>query len=298
MTDHSPLRTAWTESLAAGDRPDAAALRAHLRAVHHAHAGFTEACARACRDAAGRTSYDWLAEAVAEGATGHVLDLACGSGPLLEVLHARAPGARLTGVDMCPEELALAAARLPEGAATLIEAQAQALAMLPDGAVDAVLCHWALTLMDPLAPVLDEMRRVLAPGGRFAALVDGPMAAAEGYTEAHDLIYGHVQAEVPGYGRIDLGDPRVRGADSLLALVRSTFPNAEVRIETEVVRMEGPATAVAETAAGFFYAAFVLSADRRAGMLAELAASLPRGRTPQSAVFAMPINRLSVELPV
>ncbi|WP_371039531.1 class I SAM-dependent methyltransferase, partial [Rhodosalinus sp. FB01] len=105
-----------------------------------------------------------------------------------QLCHATLPGAlRLVGVDMSPDELALARARLPEGRARLIEAQAQRLDALADGAVDVALCHWALTLMDPVAPVLEEVARVLAPGGRFAALVDGPMEAAPGYADVHDL---------------------------------------------------------------------------------------------------------------
>lgn len=296
MTDHSPLRSAWTESLARGQRPDASALRAHLRAVHRDHAGFTETCARACRDTAGRTSYDWLAEAVPPDRQARILDLACGSGPLLQILQARDADLRLTGVDMCPEELALARARLADGAADLLQAEAQDMAALADGSVDAVLCHWALTLMDPLAPVLDEVQRVLVPGGRFAAIVDGPMDAAPGYAAAHDLIYGHVQAELPGYGEIDLGDPRVRGTDSLTDLVHAVFPDATVTVETGVVAMDGPAEALAEDAAGFFYAAFILSPARRVQMLADLAALLAAQTQDAPARFAMPVNRLLVAL--
>ncbi len=294
MNDHSPLRSAWIDSLERGEAPDAAALRDHLRAVHRDHAGFTETCAQACRDAAGRTSYDWLAEVVPATEGAHVLDLACGSGPLLEILRARDTGLRLTGVDMCPEELALARTRLPQGAATLLQAEAQDMSGLPDGSVDAVLCHWALTLMDPVTPVLHEVRRVLAPAGRFAALVDGPIEAAPGYAEVHDLIYGHVQAELPGYGTVDLGDPRVRGTDSLGGLVRAAFSDATVTVETGIVTMDGPAAEVAEAAAGFFYAAFILSPARRVRMLEKLAAQLAIPGTKEQARFAMPVNRLVV----
>lgn len=298
MNDHSPLRSAWTDSLARGRRPDAAALRAHLRAVHRDHAGFTETCAQACRDAAGRTSYDWLAEAVPQTGGARVLDLACGSGPLLDILHHRNADMRLTGLDMCPEELALAHARLPAGSVDLVQAEAQDMDRISDGSLDAVLCHWALTLMDPVTPVLDEVRRVLAPGGCFAALVDGPIEAAPGYIAVHDLIYGYVQSELPGYGEVDLGDPRIRGTDSLSDLVRAAFPTATVTVETSIVTMEGPARDVAEAAAGFFYAAFVLSPAARSGMLAELSDLLSTsGLTnggPLRGQFAMPINRLVV----
>lgn len=300
MNDHSPLRSVWTETVARGRRPDAEALQAHLRAVHRDHAGFTETCARACRDTAGRTSYEWLAESVQVSNGVRVLDLACGSGPLLNILHDREAGLHLTGVDMCPEELALATARLPKGAAKLLQSNAQDMSGIADGSMDAVLCHWALTLMDPVTPVLQEVRRVLAPGGRFAALVDGPMQAVPGYDAVHDLIYGYVQAELPGYGEVDLGDPRVRDSDSLSNLVRAAFPDATVKVETSIVSMNGPVTEVAKAAAGFFYAAFTLSPVARVTILTELAVMLalpeptadgiPQGR------FSMPINRLLVTL--
>ena len=295
---HAPLRTDWTESVSRGAAPDGAALRAHLRAVHRDHAGFTEHCAMRCRDAQGRTSYAWLAEAVDGDRHNVLLDVACGSGPLLHLCHETLPTElRLIGIDISPEELALARERLPEGRAELVEAQAQRLDFLEDGSVDVALCHWALTLMDPVAPVLAELRRVLAPGGRFAALVDGPMDAAPGYTQVHDLIYGHVQAELPDYGKVDLGDPRVRAADSLVTLVEEAFAGATVRVETGVVTMSGPAETLAQEAAGFFYAAFVLSPTARLQMLADLAGMLADkspGRTP---TFAMPINRMVVDLP-
>ena len=142
-----------------------------------------------------------------------VLDLACGSGPLLKILFDRNKNLNLKGIDMCPEELALAKTRLINSGINLIESKAQNLTTINDNSIDIVLCHWALTLMDPIAPVLDEIRRVLTSEGRFAALVDGPMNAAPGYTEVHDLIYSYVQEEIPSYGEIDLGDPRIRGSE-------------------------------------------------------------------------------------
>lgn len=293
--DDAPLRTDWTRAVGRGEAPDAAALKAHLRTIHRENAGFTEACAMRCRDAAGRTSYAWLAEAVRPDRDRSVLDLACGSGPLLALCHEILPQrTRLVGVDMSPDELALARARLPAGRTELIEAQAADLGAVPDGSVDVVLCHWALTLMRPVEPVLNEVRRILAPGGRFAALVDGPMDAAPGYRAVHDLIYGHVQAAVPGYGAVDLGDPRVRSAEGLAGLVRAAFPGAALAVETDIVKMSGPAAIVAREAAGFFYASFVLPGAARLCMLNELSGLLG---ALGDATFAMPVDRLVVEMP-
>lgn len=296
MTD-IPLQTPWVETVAHGMRPDAAALQDHLRAVHRDHPGFTEGCAGQCRDAQGRTSYEWLAEAVSPDHRS-VLDLACGSGALLSILNARVPAqTRMMGVDMSPDELSLARARLPMGRVDLVEGRAQHLDHLEDGSVDVVLCHWALTLMEPVAPVLSEIARILASGGRFAAIVDGPMKSAPGYEAVHDLIYAHVQAVLPAYGRIELGDPRVRTAEDLIDLANAAFTAATIRVESGVVRLTGPADAVAREAAGFFYASFTLVDDAREAMLAELAALLSKNNDAAAVTFAMPINRLAVDLP-
>lgn len=296
MNDSS-LQTSWVETVSNGESPSAAALRDHLRAVHQSHPGFTEDCAGQCRDEQGRTSYEWLAETVSQD---HrcVLDLACGSGALLAILNEDVPAeTELMGVDMSPDELTLARARLPVGRAELVEGRAQHLDHLADGSVDVVLCHWALTLMDPVPPVLSEIARVLALGGRFAAIVDGPMKSARGYAAVHDLIYAHVQAVLPAYGRIELGDPRVRSAQDLMGLANAAFPGAAMRVDSSVVRLTGPKDDVAREAAGFFYASFTLVPDARKVMLTELANLLAKDCDPALVTFAMPINRLMVDLP-
>ena len=298
INNQKGLNSMWTDSLARNLHPDGNALVDHLRTVHQEHTGFTEACASSCRDEAGRNSYEWLAELVPDNESLRVLDLACGSGPLLKILFDRNKNLNLKGIDMCPEELALAKTRLINSGVNLIESKAQKLTAINDNSIDIVLCHWALTLMDPIAPVLDEVRRVLTSEGRFAALVDGPMNAAPGYTEVHDLIYSYVQEEIPSYGEIDLGDPRIRGSESLSNLVNKSFPEANVTIETKVVSMEGPVTQVAEIAAGFFYAAFVLKPEKRKLMITSLSNLLAISKESTDAErqgrFSMPISRLLV----
>ena len=298
INNQKGLNSIWTDSLARNLHPNGNALVDHLRTVHQEHTGFTEACASSCRDEAGRNSYEWLAELVPDNEGLRVLDLACGSGPLLKILFDRNKNLNLKGIDMCPEELTLAKTRLINSGVNLVESKAQNLTAINDNSIDIVLCHWALTLMDPIAPVLDEVRRVLTSGGQFAAIVDGPMNAAPGYTEVHDLIYSYVQEEIPSYGEIDLGDPRIRGSESLSNLVHKAFPEANVTIETNVVSMEGPVTQVAEIVAGFFYAAFVLKPEKRKLMITSLSNILAISKESTDAErqgrFSMPISRLLV----
>ena len=293
------LNSLWTESLTRNLHPDSNALVDHLRIVHHKHTGFTEACASSCRDKAGRNSYEWLAEIVPNNKGLRVLDLACGSGTLLKILFDRNQNLNLKGIDMCPEELKLARNLLVNSGVNLIESKAQNLTAINDNSMDIVLCHWALTLMDPIAPVLNEVRRVLTSEGRFAALVDGPMNAVPSYKEVHDLIYSYVQEGIPSYGKIDLGDSRIRGTESLSNLARKTFPDANVTIETNVVSIKGPVIQVAKIAAGFFYAAFVLKPDKRKSMITSLSKILAISKestdVEKQGQFSMPINRLIVE---
>ena len=299
INNQNGLNSLWTESLVRNLHPDSNALVDHLRIVHHKHTGFTEACASSCRDKAGRNSYEWLAEIVPNNKGLRVLDLACGSGTLLKILFDRNQNLNLKGIDMCPEELKLAKNLLKNSGVNLIESKAQNLTAINDNSIDIVLCHWALTLMDPIAPVLNEVRRVLTSEGRFAALVDGPMNVVPSYKEVHDLIYSYVQKEIPSYGKIDLGDPRIRGTESLSNLAHKIFPEANVTIETNVVTIKGPVIQVAEIAAGFFYAAFVLKPDKRKSMITSLSKILAISKESTDAEtqgqFSMPINRLLVE---
>jgi len=294
----SGLSSIWTDSLANNQQPGDKALLAHLRTVHQNNAGFTEKCASSCRDKAGRNSYEWLAEIVPDVDGIRVLDLACGSGPLLKILYDRNKKFKLKGADISPEELELAKARLPKGSVDLFELKAQNLTAIDDNSIDVVLCHWALTLMNPITPVLNEIRRVLSSGGKFAALVNGPMDAAPGYNDVYNLIYEYVQTKLPRYGEIDLGDPRIRSTDSLKNLLSEAFPDANINIKTKVVSVRGPVAEVAETTAGFFYASFILPLETRETMLSKLSDLLMISKQTKDlerqGLFSMPINRLVI----
>ena len=293
VSDQKGISSIWTDNLANNEQPDSKALLAHLRTVHQNNAGFTEKCASTCRDGSGRNSYEWLAEIVPDMNGTRVLDLACGSGLLLKILHDRNKNLKLKGVDMCGEELALAKARMSDGVVDLFQLEAQNLTAINNASIDIVLCHWALTLMDPIAPVLKEVNRILSSNGKFAALVNGPMNTAPGYSDVFNLIYKYVQTKLPNYGEIDLGDPRIRSTKSLKHLVSEAFPDAKVSIENNVVSMVGPVAEVSETAAGFFYASFILPPHLRKTMLSNLSDLLSVSK--KEGRFVMPISRLIVK---
>lgn len=292
------LATRWTRRLAQRERPTDDDLVAHLLRIHRTHPGFTESCAGRCRDCDGKTTYERLADHVEPGRTRRVLDLACGSGPLTELCWERHGDAiELIGVDMSPDELELARSRLAGTSVQLHEALAQDLDCMESGSVDLVLCHWALTLMKPITPVLTEVARVLRPGGRFVAIVDGEAGLSADYDALNALVFATIRDCVPGYGTIDLGDPRARTITALEPLLLEAFgPGSRMESHARLVGLDGPAGEVAREAVGFFYAALILGAPALAGLEQAATALLSQdGDSAGSCRFEMPITEVIVQ---
>jgi ubiquinone/menaquinone biosynthesis C-methylase UbiE len=116
-------------------------------------------------------------EAIAEQAqkdrrVPRLLDVACGTGVLLSLLHERFPTAELTGIDSSQDMLAQAQARLC-GIAHLRLAQvvigpdAQAGLPYPSDSFDLITCTNALNAMPNPVATLADLHRLLVPGGHL-----------------------------------------------------------------------------------------------------------------------------------
>jgi SAM-dependent methyltransferase len=295
MSERVNIISAWTRQVERGQQPSGADLRDHIAAVHDNNAGFTEACACTCCDADGKNSYELLADIVDRERHCSVLDLGCGSGVLLDLCHQRfGTKLALSGTDISDAELQLARGRLAHTDIKLHQGMAQDLHFIADASIDVILCHWALTLMDPVAPVFATAKRVLKENGVFAAIIDGDAATALGYHEIHEIIYECTQREYPNYGAIELGDPRVRTTASLQGLATETFAEADVTITPLVLSLNAAPDILAREAAGFFYASFVLSASGHRQMLADLESHFAARLQDGAGCFIMPVNRLVV----
>ncbi len=194
-----------------------------------------------------------------------LLDLACGPGELSG--RAARRGARVTGVDFTPEMLAIARERWP--GVEFRSGDAQALEF-PDASFDAVTMSFLLGHLAYPDRGLAEARRVLAPGGRFAASWWLPPDEA--------LPFGIVRGAIQAHGRTDVGLPEAAPfeqfgdpASARAALVAAGFDSIDVRRHDMTWDAESP-EAVFET--------LMRGGVRTAGLLrAQTPADLERIRT-------------------
>lgn len=114
------------------------------------------------------SSYACLADAVPHSENRlSLLELGCGDGYLLQYLVEK--NINLIGIDLSNAELRAAQSRLGSNS-SLYLCPAQSLPLKSES-IDVVLSHMALMLMDDIAAVLTESKRVLKRGGVFSAII-------------------------------------------------------------------------------------------------------------------------------
>ena len=120
-----------------------------------------------------------LLDAAQVGPADRVLDVGTGTGVVALLAAARvAPEARVVGIDISEEMLATArakAARLPQADRIELRRMDVQAMDLPDASFDAVVSLFAIHHLPDPPVALEQMHRVLRPGGRLAvAMGSGP----------------------------------------------------------------------------------------------------------------------------
>jgi ubiquinone/menaquinone biosynthesis C-methylase UbiE len=113
-----------------------------------------------------------MAQRVAAGNPARVLETAAGTGIVTRKLRDALPaGTHITATDLNPPMLEVARAKFRAG--EQVEFQPADAVALPfaDGSFDAVVCQFGLMFFPDKAKSFAEVRRVLAPGGRYALSV-------------------------------------------------------------------------------------------------------------------------------
>ena len=296
IKDNKSLNSSWMKKIYSGKSPNSQDLLDHLDTIHNRYTGFTEKIATSCCDSNGKNSYELLLDTIDSNLHKDILDLACGSGVLLEYCNKYfSSNLKLSGVDMNNNELELARSRLMNQDINFYNAKAQDLSFIENSSKDVIFCHWALTLMDPVIPVLKTIKRILKSQGVFSAIVDGNSQSATGYLEIHNLIYKYVQKILPNYGLLELGDPRVRSLKTLNELIKKIFYNCEIKITPHVLTLREKPNILAKAVSGFFYASLVLSSKHYDILVLELADYFQKISVDGLSEFNLPVNRLVVK---
>lgn len=169
-----------------------------------------------------------VAEAAKLSAGQAVLDVACGTGVLAREALARVgETGSVTGVDLNDGMLAVARRRAPQ--ASWQTGRAEALPF-EDGRFDAVISQFGLMFFEDRAGALNEMQRVLSPGGRMAVAVWDTLENTPGYAAMVDLLrrlFGQQAADAL-YAPYCLGEP----AELLELFSEAGIPNAECQSQT------------------------------------------------------------------
>ena len=117
-----------------------------------------------------------LADAHLTGAR-RILDLGCGEGQLARRVAARDPSPWVVGVDITAGQIEAAARR----AGRVVYARARAEAVpFASASFDAVVICLTLEHLDPFEPAVEEVARLLQPGGRFVLFLNHPLLQAPG----------------------------------------------------------------------------------------------------------------------
>lgn len=165
-----------------------------------------------------------------------VLDVACGTGVLARIAADRLNAdARITGVDINPDMIAVARTVAPERAEPIIFVVSDACSLdLPGADFDTVLCQQALQFFDDRHAALSEMRRVLVPGGRVALSVLRPLRHNAAYRHFADALDHHAGPDAGAMMRSPFAN---LAADDLRDLMRGAgFAQVTIRIAVTSVR--------------------------------------------------------------
>ncbi|WP_042399283.1 class I SAM-dependent methyltransferase [Streptacidiphilus carbonis] len=150
----------------------------------------------------------------------HLVDLGCGPGELTRWIAGRHP-VRTTAVDASAAMLELARAQHPHPAVDYRLSVGDAMPFLADASADAAMASFLFTCIDDrllMQRLVDEVARVLRPGGRFTILMPNP-------DQAHDAAFEGFHRGEPGvrYRSGDTMPIRVRREDGSWAAVTNTY---------------------------------------------------------------------------
>lgn len=218
----------------------------------------------------------------------HVLDVACGTGILARIIAERiGSDGSVSGVDANPGMLAVANRIAPE--IEWREGDAEALPY-EDNSFDAVVCQFGLMLFSSPKTALQEMKRVLRPGGNLAAAVFGSQDDLPAYAAMAD-VYGRLVDKSVGDALrmpFSMGD-----TDTLVSVFASAgISSIEMTTEEGTARFSSVRDMVLSDVKGWFpFAGIHLDEDTIEAVTEEAEIALKAFQTSGGAVeFQVPVH--------
>lgn len=166
------------------------------------HAGIYEMC---------KDDYPQMLEELELEPFEDALDVGCGTGAVLELLHARYPSKHLTGLDLTPGMIDVARAKQLDNVSFAV-GDAEALPFKPRS-FDAVLCSNSFHHYPHPERFFAEVARVLRPGGRLVL---------RDYTSNDVAVWLMNNIELPLARLLGHGDVRILKLSELRALVEES----------------------------------------------------------------------------
>jgi SAM-dependent methyltransferase len=175
-----------------------------------------------------------------------VLDIACGTGAVTRLLADRVgQTGRVVGLDVNAGMLAAARAAVANSKIEWMEGNAMDMP-LPDAAFDAVVCQQGLQFFPDKPAALQEMRRVLAPGGRLMLSVWRSVDQAPGFRILQEALARRIGPERAALPPFSLGD----GQAIRLMVNNAGFREVRVRAEVKMTRFPSAEYFVRSTSGG------------------------------------------------
>ena len=184
-----------------------------------------------------------MLDLAALGPGNHVLDLAAGDGDqALAAARRVGPAGYVLATDIAPNFVAFAAQSAREAGLPNVEARVMdgENLELKDSTFDAVISRLGLMFFPNLQRSLEEIGRVLKPGGRVSVIVFSTPERNPCFSIPVSIIRGHAQLAAPSLGQPGLFSLSAPGTLEE-AFAKTGFKDVETRMAREPLRMASAA---------------------------------------------------------
>lgn len=225
-----------------------------------------------------------------------ILDIPCGSGPLIQrVSNEVGPGGYLIGVDFNGDEIKKACESIKQGNIQFLCEKAQNLP-IASNTIDVIFCHLGLMLFNPIEPVIKEVSRVLKQGGFVVANLISSKNHSAVFKEYCKITHDY-ERHIPKAQQFSWGDSSVNTPEGLKVLfgIDQGFSDNIEKAHYTVGHRDTPETML-KLLRTFFQISYLLGESDRIKCERELLAVLERFQDENGQVnFEIPFEKVIIK---